>query len=64
MKVTIELDKEQAQSLIDAMQNMFDELNRKIEHLKGRVRRLEENISAEAIAEVVRETIYLDKRGK
>lgn len=41
MKFTIELDKEQAQRLIDAMKDMFDELDRKITNLKGRVRALE-----------------------
>lgn len=41
MKFTLELDHEQAQRLIDAMKDMFDDLDRKITHLKGRVKSLE-----------------------
>ena len=41
MKFTIELDKEQAQRLIDAMTTTYEDLDNKIKHLKGRVRSLE-----------------------
>lgn len=41
MKIEIELDSEQIRRVIEAGEAMFDELNRKIENLKGRVRHLE-----------------------
>ena len=41
MKIVIELESEQAQSLVDSMQELFEGLERKINHLKGRVRDLE-----------------------
>lgn len=44
MKFTIELDTDQAQRLIDAMTDTYEDLANKIKHLKGRVRRLEENL--------------------
>ena len=44
MKIEIEFTSEQIQRVLDATQEMFDTLERKIRHLKGRVRRLEENL--------------------
>ena len=41
MKFTIELDKDQAQRLIDAMTDTYEDLDNKIKHLKGRVKNLE-----------------------
>jgi len=41
MKFTIELDKDQAQRLIDAMTDTYEDLANKIKHLKGRVRNVE-----------------------
>ena len=62
MKFTIELNHEQAQRLIDAMKDMFDELDRKIDNLKGRVRSLESlQYNAESIEEVVREVMWKTK---
>jgi len=41
MKLEIELESEQAQRLVEALEETFKELDNKIQHLKGRVRNLE-----------------------
>lgn len=46
MKIVIELESEQLQRLIDSNIALFESLERKINHLKGRVRALEDSRTA------------------
>lgn len=41
MKIELELTLEQMNRLIDAMSATYDDLDNKLKHLKGRVKRLE-----------------------
>jgi len=44
MKIELELTSEQVTKLLDAITATYEDLDNKLKHLKGRVRRLEENL--------------------